>query len=760
VAGPVPETPSLELKAPETDPFEKRLCHCVESDDADGIEDILFELKGVPGRASLRKNAKKALKRLRTPATDETEQPPETFTTMVDAQRTNGSVELLRLVSDKIVAGKQGSSSRAECVMQIAPVVVGWVIGKGGQRIRDLMEESGARIWIDQEKAQPEEPRSVYISGDRKAVDHAVYMVRDIVSKAPIEGADKYAPPEFKKPAAVVENPQEAVARPSQADGSFAPPGLYAQEVPVSTKPAVPVGDLDMLLASTEPWSFLNSKGTHEKFEHVMTCEARFVPLLIGKRGWAIKDIQDKSGARVDIDQTMTPRQIRISGSKACVDKAIPMVRDVLNYPHAQPQNCGVLVDGDDQLLAADAVWNDDLDGSPVVARGGERTPPPYSYITTGDAKSAISASSSLSSTPEPSLAPHKSLPPQFTSGPLMTSADYHLPQSSQIRPQIPPGGHYLPQDLPPRRISRVGDPGVYVNGGFMGMLPPPGVGVPIHHNVEHMYNQGPSPSLLHASHGHSFGMGPGMMPAQHQIGQYHQLHGSGPLGGGIMSSGAISGGFDPNGGNRMMGGWNQGQSSAPSRGMPATGSGLPLASSNLGPTGFGNSTSFLPQSAPGPPIPAGSLSGFGVGQTAGVSRVPATSFDAGTAGTPLQIGSLRDDSRLIDSLFGQTSKKSSVVGLTGTNIDSPADLLPGLNSLHLGSTSAAPPVADGLWGDPSLPSWNATTGIASSALDSTSNTTDPGLNQILAGLSPLDSNTDTQQHPHRSRFHWGSTNA
>merc|ERR1719162_1821537 len=95
-----------------------------------------------------------------------------------------------------------------------------------------------------------------------------------------------------------------------------------------------------------------NSKyETDESTTEIVACEARFVPLLIGKRGWTIKHIQDDSGARVDINQTVTPRQVRISGSKKNVDKAVTMVRDVLSYPHAQLQSseemdddeCGVL---------------------------------------------------------------------------------------------------------------------------------------------------------------------------------------------------------------------------------------------------------------------------------------------------------------------------------------------------------------------------------------------------------------------------------
>ena len=50
---------------------------------------------------------------------------------------------------------------------------------------------------------------------------------------------------------------------------------------------------------------------------------------LIGCRGWTVKHIQDESGARVDIDQTVTPKIIRSSGSdKSQVSRATQMVQD------------------------------------------------------------------------------------------------------------------------------------------------------------------------------------------------------------------------------------------------------------------------------------------------------------------------------------------------------------------------------------------------------------------------------------------------
>jgi len=71
-------------------------------------------------------------------------------------------------------------------------------------------------------------------------------------------------------------------------------------------------------------------------FMKEILCEPRFVPLLIGRRGWTVKQIQDTSGAKVDIDQSVNPRRVTITGNAAQVDHAVQLVHDILRYPHAE----------------------------------------------------------------------------------------------------------------------------------------------------------------------------------------------------------------------------------------------------------------------------------------------------------------------------------------------------------------------------------------------------------------------------------------
>jgi KH domain len=410
----------------ENDLVEKELEECIEAYDMDGIEDILNRLKGIPGRAVIRKNAKKALKRLKAelePPAPEPELEPESVqnTAVTDTKASAPVSRGSGASSDKLdnqqstTARSSYYTPRADTVVQIKSRLVGWMIGKGGQRIRDIMEESGAKIWIDQETAKGQEWRNVNISGDATSREIAVRLINDIVENAP--------PP----PGATTKDEIEINYASSDIKGGEAAAWSSSTEKPA----AVPAAGGSASATQTSSAAETAKAGT--AFE-ILTCEPRFVALLIGKRGWTIKNIQDESGARVDINQNVTPRQIKISGTRASVDRAVGLVQDVLSYPHAQLH--GVVNDSNEpvdiaaisaapeqersvnattseveatsddaeiELIAANAQAVQANEHSVQVAPDLDRneSPPPM----VGDAKSAISASSSLSSTPEPSMA-------------------------------------------------------------------------------------------------------------------------------------------------------------------------------------------------------------------------------------------------------------------------------------------------------------------------------------------------------------------
>ena len=411
----------------ENESSEELLAKLITAGDLAEIEKLLQVMKGVPGKAALRKNAKKAVKRIKeeqqksqqsstenaeatkAPQDDVTEHGAIDLTTKdnkvpevksfsgnpssnpASGTRYKPSEPLLKLISTTYNIQTKSSGgqnvSRSECVMHMAPSVVGWVIGKGGQRIRDLMEESGARVWIDQDSMVPSDMRIVYVSGTRKAIDTAVRMVKDLVAKAPVGGSTLG----INQTSAEVQNiPDESSVSSSVSSLTSTTPVSFAQNVYVQhpsvifdkvnestlkTNIQAPTAPANITQSHSREHEFCNPLPTiHPTNRHAqnippgmsdpsnmnlfgqfsqegpsstnplngpnvvreLTCEERFVPLLIGRRGWTVKHIQDTSGARVDIDQTVIPRRIIISGSRFQVEEALRLVKGVLSYPHAQ----------------------------------------------------------------------------------------------------------------------------------------------------------------------------------------------------------------------------------------------------------------------------------------------------------------------------------------------------------------------------------------------------------------------------------------
>lgn len=410
----------------EIDEIEKNLADLVSQSDLDGIEKLLAKMKGVPGRAALRKNAKKAVKRIKeerisSALKQEQEQPRSNIdmshSTDVEnlVQDSDGTVPyrapepLLKVVSKNNRVTTPGQTPRYECVMHMAPSVVGWVIGKGGQRIRDLMEESGAKVWIDQDSMGPNDMRVVYVSGNKKSIELAVTMVKDLVAKAPVGGTthghtvpvptsvhsinDASSVTSTRSsltstPVSLVQNFTQQV--PTMAEKpSFSPvkkpeqirkettllhpandtlpPKPSISSIPDSgpTKPQLdmppPPGllsdmNLDLLPNSSPIKTNESQMPEAPRAVHELTCEPRFVALLIGRRGWTVKQIQDTSGARVDIDQTVNPRRIIISGDVDQVQHAVNLVRGVLSYPHAKQHygaTGGLDENGSDNIIGA-----------------------------------------------------------------------------------------------------------------------------------------------------------------------------------------------------------------------------------------------------------------------------------------------------------------------------------------------------------------------------------------------------------------------
>jgi hypothetical protein len=140
--------------------------------------------------------------------------------------------------------------------------------------------------------------------------------------------------------------------------------------------------------------------------------------------------------------------------------------------------------------------------------------------------------------------------------------------------------------------------------------------------------------------------------------------------------------------------------------------------------------------------MPLGFDVGVGGGEANAAAAAPFSSLDQ----TPnvLAGASGRDDSRLIDSLFGDQQGASS--------------LLTGFNGLSMNDGDGLGGGA-GLWGTATLSSdWDSSNNQRAADSNSSSNNKDAS-SALFAGLLPPPPPQD-HQHPAQSRFNWSSANA
>lgn len=154
----------------------------------------------------------------------------------------------------------------------------GKLIGKGGQTIKALRDHSGARIILhDVEPGR--DTRIISISGTDQQVQTAVAAVQEVFEEAGVTHGVEIISPD-----------------------KLGAPGGYPRPPPPSLQTEV----------------------------H-LSCPVAAAGQLIGKRGETIRNIRERSGAKVilhDIEPGVETRTIGVSGSEASVQTAVAMIKE------------------------------------------------------------------------------------------------------------------------------------------------------------------------------------------------------------------------------------------------------------------------------------------------------------------------------------------------------------------------------------------------------------------------------------------------
>ncbi|CAE7404088.1 Khsrp, partial [Symbiodinium pilosum] len=101
-----------------------------------------------------------------------------------------------QLIDDAIEKAKErtGQVNPNACTLKVPHELIGMLIGRGGETIKDLKKESGARIDIAKEADEEGcTERQVHITGPPECVEFAKKMIEDMLGKSR-EGRDKDGP--------------------------------------------------------------------------------------------------------------------------------------------------------------------------------------------------------------------------------------------------------------------------------------------------------------------------------------------------------------------------------------------------------------------------------------------------------------------------------------------------------------------------------------------------------------------------------------
>jgi far upstream element-binding protein len=193
-----------------------------------------------------------------------------------------------------------------QVTMDCPQALVGRVIGSAGATIKELQARSGARIQIDQSFPDGV-PRKINISGSQTAVTLATQLVSYVMENGPALPGQQHTPG------------GSMFNTPIPAQSPYGPPSGIG---------GLGMGNFGMPQISPIPVSTTTSAGGVQT--HVMECAKPMVGRIIGRGGETINILQQRSGAKMQIDQSTVPCKINITGTPQSIALGAQLITELI----------------------------------------------------------------------------------------------------------------------------------------------------------------------------------------------------------------------------------------------------------------------------------------------------------------------------------------------------------------------------------------------------------------------------------------------
>uniref|UniRef100_A0A671KP40 Poly(rC)-binding protein 3 n=1 Tax=Sinocyclocheilus anshuiensis TaxID=1608454 RepID=A0A671KP40_9TELE len=208
----------------------------------------------------------------------------------------------------------------------------GSLIGKGGSKIKEMRESTGAQVQVAGDMLPNSTERAVTISGTPEAIIQCVKQICVVMLESPPKGATiPYRPKPASTP--VIFSGGQVRADPLAA--SAANLSLLLQHQPLSIVPPNPqqLTKLHQLAMQQTPFTplgqttpaFPGLDASPPASTHELTIPNDLIGCIIGRQGTKINEIRQMSGAQIKIANAMegsSERQITITGTPANISLA------------------------------------------------------------------------------------------------------------------------------------------------------------------------------------------------------------------------------------------------------------------------------------------------------------------------------------------------------------------------------------------------------------------------------------------------------
>lgn len=192
----------------------------------------------------------------------------------------------------------------------------GSLIGKGGSKIKEIRESTGAQVQVAGDMLPNSTERAVTISGTPDAIIQCVKQICVVMLESPPKGATiPYRPKPASTPVifsggqAYTIQGQYAIPHPDQL--------TKLHQLAMQQTPFTPLGQ-------TTP-AFPGMDANPQASTHELTIPNDLIGCIIGRQGTKINEIRQMSGAQIKIANAMegsAERQISITGSLASISLA------------------------------------------------------------------------------------------------------------------------------------------------------------------------------------------------------------------------------------------------------------------------------------------------------------------------------------------------------------------------------------------------------------------------------------------------------